>query len=373
MPDSTSASVPVVTSFKTGDSSTSDHAGAVPQPRSGLMTSSRLADIMDMTPSVEANVLKETRESARAAAEASGSGRRARVPSRKALEASGKLKNEAIQWLTKEKKEEEAKRTRELKAQKKAAAVAGLKAGQVIEAAAIGDMGGGTSPYTSGSGDEVETLSGLPKMAWRKLSPAEILETARRESIINVAIKPPYRGSGPAASEESDESDRTTGRRLVDTDAGTSDTYKRKKLVLESHDTVSMEPAKASPGRSHDSKHQRRFLGVHEQAMPVHARGGLPRSSSREAFVGNGKSFSGSGQIGSVSVCQFEGCSRKATFGVNGNVRYWWVLRSWGRKSSLPFRVQSDKHKNKSRSLDVVDKCINVSLNPTNVIRSFRS
>ena len=346
MPDPTSVSVPVVTSFKTGDPSTPDSTEVVPKPRSGQMASSRLADNMDVTPSVEINVLKETRESARAAAEASGSGRRARVPSRKALEASGKLKNEGIQWLTKEKREEEVKRMRELKAQRKAAAAAGLKAGQVIEAVTINDMGGGTSAHTSGSGDRVETLSGLPKMAWRKLSPAEILEAARREPITNVAIKPPYRGSGPSTSEERDMSDHTTGRRLVDTDAGTSDKYERKKVVSESHDTVWMDSAKASPGRSPDPKRQRRFLGVHEQAKLVHAIGGLPRSSSREAIIGDGGSFSGSGQIDSVSLCQFEGCSRKATFGVNGNVRYWWVLRSWGKSSSLPYRVQSDTRTN---------------------------
>ena len=298
---------------------------------------------MDTTPSVEINVPKKTRESARAAAETSGSGRRVRVPSRKALEATGKLKNEGIQWLTKEKKEEEAKRMRELKAQRKAAAGAGLRAGQVIEAVAVGGMGGGTSADAGGRGDGVKTLSDLPKMVWRKLSPAEILEAARKQPITNVAFKPPHRGSGPVASEERDASDRTTGRRLVDTDAGTSDRCKRKKVVSESHHTVWMDSAKASPGRSQDSKRQRRSLGVHEQAMLVHARGVLRRGSSREAIIGDGGSFSGLGQIGSVSVCQFEDCSRKATFGVNGNVRYWWVLRSWGRISNLPFRVQSDE------------------------------
>ena len=300
---------------------------------------------MDMTPSVEINVPKKIRESARAAAEASGSGRRARVPSRKALEATGKLKNEGTQWLTKEKKEEEAKRMRELKAQRKAAAAAGLRAGQVIEAVAVGGMGGGTSADAGGRGDGVKTLSGLPKMVWRKLSPAEILEATRKQPITNVAVKPLHRGSGPMASEERHASDRTTDGLIV-TYTGTSNRCKRKKVVSESHHTVWMDSAKASSGRSQDSKRQRGSLGVHEQAVLVHTKGFLRRSSSREAIIGDGGSFSGLGQIGSVSVCQFEGCSRKATFGVNGNVRYWWVLPSWGKSSSLPFRVQSDKQTN---------------------------
>ncbi|CAM9343030.1 unnamed protein product [Ascophyllum nodosum] len=312
----------VMTSFKIEDPSTSDSGGAGPQPRSGHMTSCRLADNMDMTPSVEINVLKETRESARATAEASGPGRRARIPSRKALEASGKLKNEDIQWLTKEKKEEDAKRVKELKAQRKAAAAAGLKAGEVIEAVAIGGMGGGTSADTGGNGDGVETLSGLPKMTWRKLSPTEILEAAKRQPITKVAVKPPHCGSSVAASEKRDASDYEIGKRLIDTDAGTSDKCRHKKVVSEAHETVWMDSAKTSPGRSEDSTRQRGSLEVHKQALLDHTRGILPRSSSREAIVRDGESFSGSGQIGSVSVCHFEGCSRKATFGVNGNVRY---------------------------------------------------
>ena len=373
VPDPTSASVPVMTSFKIEDPSTSDSGGAGPQPRSGHMTSCRLADNMDMTPSVEINVLKETRESARATAEASGSGRRARIPSRKALEASGKLKNEDIQWLTKEKKEEDAKRVKELKAQRKAAAAAGLKAGEVIEAVAIGGMGGGTSADTGGNGDGVETLSGLPKMTWRKLSPTEILEAAKRQPITKVAVKPPHCGSSVAASEKRDASDYEIGKRLIDTDAGTSDKCRHKKVVSEAHETVWMDSAKTSPGRSEDSTRQRGSLEVHKQALLDHTRGILPRSSSREAIVRDGERFSGSGQIGSVSVCHFEGCSRKATFGVNGNVRYWWVLHWWGRSSSLPFRVHSDKQTNQSRSLDVFYKRINFFLNPTSVVRFFRS
>ena len=343
VPDPTSVSVPVATSFKTEDPSTSDSAGAVPQPRSGHMTISRLADHMDMTPSIDINVLKENGGSAGASSEASGSGRRARFPSRKALEASGKLKKEAVQWLTKEKREEEAKRMKELKAQRKAAAAAGLKAGQVIEAVAIGGMRGGTSADTGGNGDGVGTLSGLPKMTWRKLSPAEILEAAGREPITNVVMKPPHRGSSVAVSEERDANDRKTSGRLVTTDAGTSDKYKYEKVVSESHHTVWVNSPKASPCRLQDSKRQRGSLGVHEQAMLTHARGVLPRSSSREAIVEDGGSFSGSGHSGSVSVCQFEGCSRKATFGVNGNVRYWWVSHSSWRSSSLHFRLQSNK------------------------------
>lgn len=125
-----------------------------------------------MAPSVEMRMLREARESARVAAEASGSGRRARAPSRKALEASGKMKNEGVQWMTKDKKNEQARLHRELREQRKAAAAAGLKAGQVIEAFA--------APLTSTgvNGASACGSGGVPN--WRKLTPAETLQAAGR-------------------------------------------------------------------------------------------------------------------------------------------------------------------------------------------------
>ncbi|CAM9662765.1 unnamed protein product, partial [Scytosiphon promiscuus] len=100
---------------------------------SGSSRRSRPADGSGMVPSVEMRLLRQARDSARAAAEASGSGRRARAPSRKLLEASGVLENEGAQWMTKEIKEADLKIKKELREQRKQFKAAGLRTGEVIE------------------------------------------------------------------------------------------------------------------------------------------------------------------------------------------------------------------------------------------------
>ncbi|CAM9278635.1 unnamed protein product [Ectocarpus sp. 8 AP-2014] len=141
-----------------------------PRSSSGRQTSplSRMAEAPGLTPSDEMRLLQEARDSARAAAEASGCGRRARAPSRKFLEASGKMVGESAQWMTREKKEEQARLSLTLKEQRKAAAAAGLKPGEVIEAATVAVAGG------DGSRGENAPSNG----SWRKLTPAEILQAA---------------------------------------------------------------------------------------------------------------------------------------------------------------------------------------------------
>lgn len=62
-----------------------------------------------LAPTDEMRLLQVARESTRAAAEASGTGRRPRAPSRKLLEALSKLVCDSIQWVTKENREEEAR------------------------------------------------------------------------------------------------------------------------------------------------------------------------------------------------------------------------------------------------------------------------
>ncbi|CBN75860.1 hypothetical protein Esi_0182_0062 [Ectocarpus siliculosus] len=87
-----------------------------------------------MAPSVEMLILRQAREAAKTEAEASGGGRRARAPSRRALEASGQLKGDGAQWMTREKKAEQARVNTELREKRKKSREAGLKVGVVLEA-----------------------------------------------------------------------------------------------------------------------------------------------------------------------------------------------------------------------------------------------
>lgn len=150
-----------------------------------------------MTPSVEMKIIQEARESALAAAVASGSGRRARAPSRKALEASGRLRNEGLQWLTREKKAEQTKLKRQLKEERKAAAVAGLKAGHVIETfaapVAVASMA------VEGGGVDVEDAV-RPKINGRKLTVAEALQTAGGYRVVRGTAQALDGGKTSAAS-----------------------------------------------------------------------------------------------------------------------------------------------------------------------------
>ena len=143
-----------------------------------------------LAPSDEIRLLQEARESARAAVEASGSGRRPRAPSRKLLEASGKLMCDSIQWMTKEKRAEEARFKQEMKEQRKAAAAAGLKFGHRMEALALSapvdarveengavTNDGETANATAWTGIKAAATSAF----WRKLTPAETLMAAGKQ------------------------------------------------------------------------------------------------------------------------------------------------------------------------------------------------
>ncbi|CAM9662557.1 unnamed protein product, partial [Scytosiphon promiscuus] len=146
-----------------------------------------------------------TSESNRAAAAAvagvgsSGGRRRAKIPSRKLLEACGKVADEGVQLLTKEKKEEENRLKMEMREQRRAAKTAGLRLGEVIEATVAGPLsssgasgrevgsGGGSRSWESDrSGGNAfgvggEAAASPSSLSWWKLSPAEILQAAQHQ------------------------------------------------------------------------------------------------------------------------------------------------------------------------------------------------
>lgn len=110
-----------------------------------------------MPPSVESGVLKRTR-AAKAEADESGSGRRPRAPSRKALEAQGRIKNDAAQWMTKDIKEADARQKKEMREQRRRSKAAGLRAGVVLELYTVGTSAAATNEEridgNSGGGDD---------------------------------------------------------------------------------------------------------------------------------------------------------------------------------------------------------------------------
>ena len=154
-------------------------------PRSSA--SNRMAEMTGMAPSAEILILQQAREAAKKEAEASGGRRRARAPSRRALEAAGRMTDTGAQWMTQEKKEEMARAAMELREQRKRYRAAGLKVGVVLEEFVVQgkadtEMAAGTAgSRAAGDGGDSGTAGGgsgidstPPVVGWRKVSPAEL-------------------------------------------------------------------------------------------------------------------------------------------------------------------------------------------------------
>ncbi|CAM9460081.1 unnamed protein product [Scytosiphon promiscuus] len=157
-----------------------------PSPRKSVSAgppASRMGDVEGMAPSAEILLVRRAREAAKREAEAGGGGRRPRAPSRRALEASGRMTGTGAQWMTREKKAEEARMNAELREERKQYRAAGLKVGVVLEAfvpeaAAAGAVGSGS---VSGVGVGVgggsaetakEAVMPIVDPGWHKVPPA---------------------------------------------------------------------------------------------------------------------------------------------------------------------------------------------------------
>eukprot|EP00903_Cladosiphon_okamuranus_P019480 g17913.t2 len=150
---------------------------AVPPRPSG---NRRLGGATGMAPSAEILLLQQAREAAKREAEARGGGRRARAPSRRALEAAGRMTDQGAQWMTQKKKEEQARAATELREQRKRYRAAGLKTGVVLEEFVVGTPEAVAVTGAAGSGDSGREGGGggagsTPVVAgWRKVSPAAL-------------------------------------------------------------------------------------------------------------------------------------------------------------------------------------------------------
>ncbi|CBN78587.1 expressed unknown protein [Ectocarpus siliculosus] len=172
----------------------------------------RSGDTAGMAPSVEFHLLRQAREVAKKEAAASGGGRRPRAPSRRALEASGQLKHDGAQWMTRERKAEEARFKAELREQRRQYKAAGLKSGVVLEAFVAEAAGTGTAGDGVGGGvaGELGVGSATTKHgrdpAWQKVSPGILAAspeqeqaTEQEETLSPSSERPSKRPRPPAA------------------------------------------------------------------------------------------------------------------------------------------------------------------------------
>lgn len=267
----------------------------------------RTADGSGLVPSDEMRLLLEARESTRAAGEPGGSGRRPRVPSRKFLEASGRGSDEGAQWMTKEKREEQGRKNRELKEQRKAVAAAGLQVGQVVETADFpSPRGANTRPERSVSGGSLGCGDGaVSNVCWRKLTPAEILRVAGKHPAVDGAqFGLPVNNAEPADATgvvvAVSKGKQEEGRASVSA-AAAAETNSRSETKQE-YVAATGGPAAQQGSTVVDMAFKNRPKRSKKDHNEVQREG-----QKRDA----------------KTTCEFERCPKKASFGVNGVVRYW--------------------------------------------------
>lgn len=288
---------------------------------------------------------REGAEESPRAADGSGSGgRRARAPSRKLLEASGRVADEGVQLLTKAKKEEENRLKREMKEQRRAAKSAGLKLGEVIEATAVplseesGSGGGGDGGGSRGSGGGSDAFSvGEASPSWRKLSPSDMLRAAQQQQ--QEEQQPAEAGSKQRPLSTKDSSAKsgavsTVGKKrerpsapAAAPETGGSKPAKRDGVAL---GTPSQRHGKTSV-RTDDgkgSKHLR--LSDGSGGGGVGSRGGKGHDStskrrSPRGHEGEGErgGKTGGGTVCGKVLCEVDACFRPASYGIGDTARLW--------------------------------------------------
>eukprot|EP00752_Nemacystus_decipiens_P011347 g10083.t2 len=271
------------------DSESSGHCGSAFPRYSQLPEGKGVSSVM--APSVEIKLLQQARESAKAAAEASGAGRRARAPSRKLLEASGALENEGAQWMTREIKEADAKNKKELREQRKQFKAAGLKAGEVTETFTVTPAGGGES---AADADAEEGLAVSTNISAKE-------EVAEAVSLANVDKLPLKRAWVVLVPDTS----AREGKPAMATGDATVPASKRNK---QGNDGRNREDGRGAVSEENGT--------ISARKQKTAAGGGLTQGSE-DADEGLGDSSIGHAK------CDFGNCSKTATFGVNATVRYW--------------------------------------------------
>ncbi|CAM9558053.1 unnamed protein product, partial [Scytosiphon promiscuus] len=127
--------------------------------------------------------------------------RRPRAPSRRALEASGKMQGEGAQWMTREKRAEEARMMAKLREQRKLYKEAGLKFGVVVEALmepATAMSGDGGMAGDGGLGG-VEPARRDPD--WQKVPAALLVAAPHLQPVISGAGDRPEKRARPNSAE----------------------------------------------------------------------------------------------------------------------------------------------------------------------------
>lgn len=272
--------------------------------------SSRLAGMADAsveTPSEEIRILQAARESARAAAEASGSGRRARVPSIKALEAAGMAEVEGAQWMSRKRQQNEKWKQRdnketvrestELKKRLKVESAAKIAAGRMLSAPEIDGHGnrkcvvkyGMYSEFETGTASDQSSLVGIQQTQTGGTEQYQGTDT----HVTGVAT----------TMVEGVESVKITGD-----ESSASGIFSKRSAPATANKTP---PGISSGKRLKTARNRMQGNGIEVQSGEV-------QQTAKAALMQMGES-----QNILKTLCQFGDCPKIASYGINGTVRYW--------------------------------------------------
>ena len=263
--------------------------------------------------------------------QASGSGRRARAPSRKLLEASGALEIEQAQWMTREIKEADTRVKRAAREQRKHfKAAAGLKAGEVIEVFTATQVGGDVSAADTGieggksSSSSGNSGSGLPnKQSRLRQARAKHQQYQAQWSKGDVSADAANISAKKEAVEAFPETtaDQLTLKRAWVVSVPNGSARGGRSAVAEGDATESTPKRSKGPDGRKGEGDTRAVLEASD-----HVSAGRQKITKKRREESKGFADAGEGR-GSSSAkqpkCEFGDCSETASFGVNGTVRYW--------------------------------------------------
>ena len=271
--------------------------------------------------------------------------RRARAPSRRAMESLGRAEDEGAQWMTREKREEQAILNEKLKGQRRAAAAAGLKAGEVLEeyhvpSPATSEVNGGLVPWGANSRDGGGKHDGL---LWGEATPcddssgrkqggrkcplgrsgrkANLDETSPRQGM-NTTQHPkkaanrhlakdgatPTEASGSCAGALSSYRNGTDTTRMRGLASGAS--------MATHRDVLKVSRQRRAAGENRRDTQAEQGSGGWDDSRGV-------RGNNRSGVEAEMPRPGGRNEVAKEAQCEFQSCSKMATFGVNLTVRYW--------------------------------------------------
>ena len=293
-----------------------DNAGAA-TPTSRRSLFSRPFFGCDTSPLADIDLLRKARQSAQAKAEATGNGKRPKIPSRKALEASGfaGVVQDAPQLMTKELRKAAAPKTaRRMKNQRPGSK--GNCARNYFTGQATGDVArsGGFIGRFDGNGFSTVSAAGEG-------------ESPTSEEILEEHLQHRRKHQQQQEKQQQQQHQNNKTQRL----RSASLTSRRRQSPIDmttAAGACQRRPADATPTRGANNvdtkkttKTRKRRGGVAEKNRDMTAK--KKNTSTIGGLQGEGKESAG---ITNATRCAFEECQARATYGVNNIVRYWYVV-----------------------------------------------